>query len=148
MFSENKIYLNENEKIFYKLIVNLFDLKDKLLFLISTKVENDNSNKNNKYSIHEFLNYNRFEFMSDENFKLSPEYLLINNKYIFENDENNWKNIEEKIQIIIDKLTSSGTILTEERKSILNSFFLIKRKILFQNFHLFKIEKKKFLYIT
>ena len=68
MFSEKKIYLNENEKIFYKLIVNLFDLKDKLLFIISSRGENDNSNNNNTYSIHEFLNYKRFEFMSDENF--------------------------------------------------------------------------------
>ena len=147
VFSENKIYLNENEKIFYKLIVNLFDLKDKLLFLISTKVENDNSNKNNKYSIHEFLNYNRFEFMSDENFKLSPEYLLINNKYIFENDGNNWKNIEEKIQIIIDKLTSSGTILTEERKSIMELIFFNKEKNVVPKFSSFQNrEKKIFIY--
>ena len=147
VFRENKIYLNENEKIFYKFIVNLFDLKDKLLFLISTKVENDNSNKNNKYSIHEFLNYNRFEFMSDENFKLSPEYLLINNKYIFENDENNWKNIEEKIQIIIDKLTSSGTILTEERKSIMELIFIYKEKNIIPKFSSFQNrEKKIFIY--
>ena len=57
--------------------------------------------------------------------KINPKYLLINNKYIFESDENNWKKMEEKIQIIIDKLSSSGIILTEERKSMIELIFFL-----------------------
>lgn len=141
-FDENKIELDEYEKIFYRFLVNLFNLKDKLLFLISSNQNNNNDN----YSIHQFLNSNNYYIGEYGNFK--PEYITINNKAIFENDEKNWKILTEKMQIIKDKIKSSKSEeLTKDKLSIIELIFFEGEEKFVQRFtNLKKREKILIIY--
>lgn len=99
-FDDDKIELKEYEKIFYRFFINLCNLKDKLLFLIS-KNEN-NANKIYIYTIHQFLNSNNY-FMKEKEI-LNPEYIAVNNKIIFENNKDKWNELKEKMKIIKNKI--------------------------------------------
>ena len=137
-FNENKIELNEYEKIFYRFFVNLFNLRDKLLFLVSS---NQNDINNNQYNIHQFLNSNNY--FIGENDNINPEYITINNKIIFENDENNWKNLMEKMQIIKNKITYSKFVeFTKDKIPILDLIFFESSDKFIQKFTKFKKREK------
>ena len=56
-FDENKVKLDDYEKIFYRFFINIFNLRNKLLFLISL---NQNSDNIHKYTIHQFLNSDNY----------------------------------------------------------------------------------------
>ena len=94
-FDENKVELDDYEKIFYTFFINIFNFRNKLLFLISLNQSSDN---NHKYTIHQFLNSDNY-FLEEKNV-LNPDYFSINNKIIFESNESDWKQLSEKIEII------------------------------------------------
>ncbi len=138
-FKENKIELNEFEKAFYRFFINLFDFKDKLLFLISLN-QNDKHNINN-YSIHQFLNSNNYFIEEDE--YLKPEYFSIYNKTIFENDENNFNKLIENIRIIGKKIFSSkGEILSKEKIFMIDLVFFEKEDKFIQKYTNYKKREK------
>ena len=138
-FKENKIELNEFEKVFYRFFIYLFDFKDKLLFLISLN-QNDNHNINN-YSIHQFLNSNSY-FIEEDDY-LKPEYFSIYNKTIFENDENNFNKLIENIRIIGKKIFSSkGEILSKEKIFMIDLVFFEKEDKFIQKYTNYKKREK------
>ena len=143
-FKENKIELNIKEKVFYRFIINLFDLKEKVFFLISSNGFNENNN--NKYSIHEFLNYDHSEYIYKGNNQFNPNYFSINNKFIFEKDENNWKKMEENIQIIKNKLVISGTELTSDRKDLMELIFFKDKDNIIPKFSIYPIREKNIIF--
>ena len=114
-FDEKKIELNIFEQIFYRFFINLFNLKDKLLFFIS---QNQNLNNTNSYSIHQFLNSD--SYFLEENEIINPEYFAINHNIIYEKNENLWNNLREKLKAINNKIIESkGEILSAKKISII-----------------------------
>ena len=89
---ENNIYLEESEIIFYKLIINLFSLRDKVLFLFSSNQSNNNEYKNK--IIDDLMKIEKNDYLYDKNLSFNPEFIYINNKIIFENNENSEKEWE------------------------------------------------------
>ena len=134
---DENIDLNENEKIFYKLLINFLNCRSKLLFLIQSC--NDNNNNQN-CMIHNFLNFEIVDYFYTDDSNIKPEYFFINNKIIFENDEKCWKNAKEQIQKIINKISSSkGEQISIEIISFMDKLFFSFDKLLALE------EKDKFL---
>ena len=111
------------------------NLRNKLLFLISS---NEKSNSINNYTIHNFLNSK--EYFIGENEIINPEYIIINNKTIFEKDENNFKILMEKMKIIKDKIrySTSDDLFKDNKISIFNLIFFEKKEKFTQVFNKYK----------
>ena len=75
---------------------------------------NQNSNNIHNYTIHQFLNSNNYFF--EEKDVLNPEYFSINNKIIFENNENDWKQLMEEMEKIKNEISSSKAEKLDEKK--------------------------------
>ena len=142
-FDENKAELNDYEKIFYRFFINLLNLRDKILFLISSK---ENSNSINNYSIHNFLNSN--DYFIGENGNIKPDYIEINNQTIFEMDESNYRILMDKMKIIRNKinLSTSDNLFKENKISIFNLVFFERPDKFILNFNKYKNEKMIILF--
>ena len=159
---EKNTYLEESEKIFYKLIIDLFNLRDKVIFLFSSNQPNLNEYKSK--IIDDLLKIEKNDYLYEENLSSNPECIYMNNKIIFENNENsekewellieNMKQMQNKIslskgeEIPKDKFPFLNKILfigkEEDDKTIQREFSLIKRreKIIYLNY---LINIKKYL---
>ena len=135
---DEKIDLNENERLFYQLLINLLNCRSKTLFLIQSS---DNNNNNNKNCMNQnILNFEIVDYLYGEDSNINPEYFFINNKIIFENDENFWKNTSEEMQKVINRISSSkGEQISIEIISFLDKIFFSIDKLLYSE------EKDKFL---
>ena len=136
-YEENEEKLNVYEKIFYKFIINLLDYKVKLFFLISSSQTNSDINNKN-YLINKFFNFEKNEI---ENLDIS--YFSLNNKIIFECDENNWNKIKEKMDIIKNEISNSKrVVLTEDKINIMKAIFFEEKEKLAQKFINFQMNEK------
>ena len=127
---EKNIYLEESEIIFYKLIINLFSLRDKVLFLFSSN-QSDNNEYKNKI-IDDLIKIEKNDYLYENNLSFNPEFIYMNNKIIFENNENSEKEWEliidsmKKIQNIIS--LSKGEEIIKDKFSFLNKIFCIEKE--------------------
>ena len=159
---EKNIYLEESEIILYKLIIKLFNLRDKVFFLFSSNQSNNTEYKNKV--IDDLITIKENDFLYENNLSFNPEFIYMNNKIIFENNENSekeWellidsmKTIQAKIslskgeEILKDKFSFLNKVLfiekEEDNKTIQREFSLIKRseKIIYLNY---LINIKKYL---
>ena len=95
----------------------------------------------NNYQIHQFLNSNNYYI--EENAKIKPDYFLINNQIIFDNDENNWKALLEKFNPILEKVKISGGVdLSKEMISIIDLVFFGEEENFIQRYTNFKKREK------
>ena len=134
---KTNIKFNENEKNYFKLFLNLFDLndlKDKLMVLFPPNENIDDF----KEMVHDLLKIEPNDYLFNENVdfisKLNPEYIPLNNKIIFENnkDENlkkEWDLLLESMQKIHKKIgLSIRGIISEEKIKLINSLISVEEK--------------------
>jgi hypothetical protein len=127
---EKNIYLEESEIIFYKLIINLFSLRDKVLFLFSSNQSNNNEYKNK--IVDDLMKIEKNDYLYDKNLSFNPEFIYMNNKIIFENNENS----EKEWELLIDSIKnmqniislSKGEEIIKDKFSFLNKIFSIEKE--------------------
>ena len=127
---ENNIYLEDSEIIFYKLIINLFSLRDKVLFLFSSNQSNNNEYKNK--IIDDLMKIEKNDYLYDNNLSFNPEFIYINNKIIFENNENSekeWELLIDSMKKMQNKISlSKGEEIKKDKFSFLNKIFSIEKE--------------------
>ena len=137
-FEENKEGLNIHEKIFYKFLINLLDFKVKLIFLITLDQIKDDINNNKNYLIEQL-----FDFEQNEKDKIDIGYISLNNKSIYECDENDWNKLQEKSNILIKEIINSKrVILTPEKFSLMNVALFEEKEKIAQKFINFQTNEK------
>ena len=102
-----------NEIEFYKYLINYLDLRDKLIFLCSSKEELKNEEIQkfiNRFNVEENDYLYEEKKPLDESKKITNEIFFINNKNIYENNtdaEKEWILLMEKMQILVKTIKSS-----------------------------------------
>ena len=127
---EKNIYLEESEIIFYKLIINLFNLRDKVLFLFSSNQFNNNEYKNK--IIDDLMKIEKNDYLYENNLSFNQEFIYMNNKIIFENNENSekeWELLIDSMKKIQNKISlSKGEEIIKDKFSFLNKIFSIEKE--------------------
>ena len=127
---ENNIYLEDSEIIFYKLIINLFNLRDKVLFLFSSNQFNNNEYKNK--IIDDLMKIEKNDYLYENNLSFNQEFIYMNNKIIFENNENSekeWELLIDSMKKIQNKISlSKGEEIIKDKFSFLNKIFSIEKE--------------------
>ena len=137
-FEENKEELDVNEKIFYKFLINLFDFKVKLMFLITSDQMKDDINNNKFYLIDKLFNFEKYE---KDNLDIT--YISLNNKIIFECEENDWNKIKEKSNFLKNEIINSKrVILTKDKISLMNVALFEEKEKIAQKFINFQTKEK------
>ena len=130
-FDENINDLNAdelNEIKFYKYFIHYLNLRNQLFFLCSS---NESLEKDvNKDYIFNLFNFDKNEYLYEEQL-FKYEMIFINNKIIYENDnntENDWNILLDKFQYIQNKIKTNKAENIEKEKLLFFNDLLINKE--------------------